>query len=163
MTWNVLASRNNEAYGQVTGDSRSVQSFCIIKNTGHGNFVVGRFHTRARKWIIRLRLACVQSRPPHRHPFSDFFSEGRGRLYTGYLERIIHLQTVRQNWRINSGGLFIQNKNHYISETHYLSDANYQTDNPSHTNGLSTDVCGEATVSGVKTAISVVNEFAPQP
>ena len=59
--------------------------------------------------------------------------------------------------------MFIQNKNHYISETHYLSDANYQTDNPSHTNGLSTDVCGEATVSGVKTAISVVNEFAPQP
>ena len=101
---------------------------------------------------------------PHRHaPFFRFFSEGRGRLYTGYLERIIHLQTVRQNWRIKSGGLFIQNKNHYISETHYLSDANYQTDNPSHTNGLSTDVCGEATVSGVKTAISVVNEFAPQP
>ena len=26
----------------------SVQSFAIIKNTGHGNFVIGRFHTRPR-------------------------------------------------------------------------------------------------------------------
>ena len=43
-------------------------------------------------------------------PF-QFCSEGRGQLYTGYLERIIHLQTVRQNWRIKSGGLFIQNYN----------------------------------------------------
>ena len=113
--------------------------FCIIKNTGHGNFVVGRFHTRARKWIIRLRLACVQWPPPPQTctPFPFYFSEGRGRLYTGYLERIIHLQTVRQNWRIKSGGLFIQNKNHSISKTHYLSDANYQTDNPSQTNGPS--------------------------
>ena len=34
---------------------------------------------------------------------------GRGRLYTGYLKRIIHLQSVLQNWRIKSGGLFIQN------------------------------------------------------
>ena len=87
--------------------------FCIIKNTGHGNFVVGRFHTRARKWIIRLRLPCVQSPPPPSPtdtPF-QFFSEGKGQLYTGYLEQIIHLQTVRQNWRIKSGGLFIQNDN----------------------------------------------------
>ena len=28
---------------------------------------------------------------------SPIFSEGRGRLYTGYQKRIIHLQTVRQN------------------------------------------------------------------
>ena len=116
--------------------------FCIIKNTGHGNFVVGRFHTRARKWIIRLRLACVHctvaSSPTDMHPFSiPFFSEGRGRLCTGYLERIIHLQTVRQNWRIKSGGLIIQNKNHSISKMNYLPDANYQTDKPSHMNGPS--------------------------
>ena len=86
--------------------------FCMIKKTGHGNFVVGRFHTRARKWIIRLRLPCVQSPPPPSPtdtPF-QFFSEGKGQLYTGYLERIIHLQTVRQK-RIKSGGLFIQNYN----------------------------------------------------
>ena len=29
-------------------------------------------------------------------PF-PIFSKGRGRLYTGYLKRMIHLQTVRQN------------------------------------------------------------------
>ena len=34
---------------KATADSRSVQSFAIVKNTGHGNFVIGRFsHTRAR-------------------------------------------------------------------------------------------------------------------
>ena len=27
----------------------------------------------------------------------------------GYLKRIIHLQTVRQNWQVKSGGWFIQN------------------------------------------------------
>ena len=31
---------------------------------------------------------------------SPISSEVRGRLYTGYLEWLIHLQTVRQNWRI---------------------------------------------------------------
>ena len=28
---------------------------------------------------------------------SPIFPDGRGRLYTGYLKRIIHLQTIRQN------------------------------------------------------------------
>ena len=32
---------------KATADSLSVQSFAIIKNTGHGNFVIGRFQTRA--------------------------------------------------------------------------------------------------------------------
>ena len=100
--------------GKATADSLSVQSFAIIiKNTGHGNFVIGRFQTSG---TCRNGLSVwdwpVHSRPlPNRHPFSDFFSEGRGRLYTGYLKRIIHLQTVCQNWRLKSGGLFIQNQN----------------------------------------------------
>ena len=34
--------------GKATADNRSVLSLAIIKNTGHGNFVIGRFHTRAR-------------------------------------------------------------------------------------------------------------------
>ena len=55
---------SNEAYGQGNRRlSRSVQSFAIIKNAGHGNFVIGCFHTRA---VCRRPL-------PHRHPFSDFF------------------------------------------------------------------------------------------
>ena len=92
---------------QATADSLSVQSFAIIKNTGQGNFVIGRFQTRARNGLSVWDWP-VHSRPlPHRR-FSDFFSEGRGRLYTGYLKRIIHLQTVRQSWRIKSGGFFIQ-------------------------------------------------------
>ena len=37
-------ARNNKAYGQgKTADRGSVQSFATIKNTGHGNFFVGRF------------------------------------------------------------------------------------------------------------------------
>ena len=70
--------------------------FRIIKNSGQRNFVVGRFHTRARKWIIYLRVACVQSPPPPQTPLLRFFL-GEGAVYTGYLERIIHLQTVSQN------------------------------------------------------------------
>ena len=52
VTRNALAARNNEVYGQgKTADSGSVQSFATIKNTGHGNFVIGRFHTRARNGL----------------------------------------------------------------------------------------------------------------
>ena len=59
---------------KATGDSRSVQSFAIIKNTEHGNFVNGCFHTRARNGLsARLRLALNRRPLPHRHPFSDFF------------------------------------------------------------------------------------------
>ena len=144
MTRNALAVRNNEACD--TDKSRQAvvlySPFCIIKSTGRGNNVVGHFHTRARKWIIRQTLACVQSppRPPPQTPLSVFFfcSEGRGRLYTGYLERIIHLQTVRQNWRIKSDRLFRSKLKpfHFQIKTYYLSGANYQTDNPSHMNDL---------------------------
>ena len=101
VTQNALAARNNEAYGQANGR----QSFSTVlryhKNTGHGNFFIGRFQTRARNGLS------VWDSPTDTP--SSIFSEGRGRLYTGYLKRIIHLQTVRQNWRIKSGGLFIQN------------------------------------------------------
>ena len=56
-----------------TADSLSVQSFAIIKNIGHGNFVIGRFQTRTRNGLSVWDWP-VHSRPlPHRHPFSDFF------------------------------------------------------------------------------------------
>ena len=58
-----------------TADSHSVQSFAIIKNTGHENFVIGRFNT--------MRLACVPSLPRSPPPPTDtpspIFSEGKGR------------------------------------------------------------------------------------
>ena len=84
---------------KATADSRSVQSFTIIKNTGQGNFVIGRFHTRARNGSSVWDYP-VYSRPlPHRHLFSGFFW-GRGRLYTGSLERIIPSSKVR--WIVHS-------------------------------------------------------------
>ena len=90
---------------KATADSLSVQSFAIIKNTGHGN-VIGRFKTRAGNG---LSVWSVHSRPlPHGHPFSDFFSPREGAA-VHKLKRIIHLQTVRQHRRIKLGGLFIQN------------------------------------------------------
>ena len=32
-------------------DSRSVQSYAIVRNTGHDNFVIGRFHTSFRNGL----------------------------------------------------------------------------------------------------------------
>ena len=83
----------------------------------------------------------MYSRPlPDRHPFSDFFfSEGRGRLYTGYLERIIPSSNCPSKLtdkvrRIVHSKLKLF---HFQIKTYYLSDANHQTDNPSHTNNPS--------------------------
>ena len=72
---------------------------------------------------------------------SPIFLRGRGRLYTGYLERIIPSSKVR---RIADLKLKLF---HFQIKTYYLSDANHQTDNPSHTNNPSL---------AVKTAISVI-------
>ena len=75
----------------------------IIKNTGHGSIVIGRFHTRARletDYPSETSLCTVAPfRLPDRHPFSDFFSEGRGWLYTGYLERIIPSSKLKDKVR----------------------------------------------------------------
>ena len=64
---------------------------------------------------------------------SPIFSEGRGRLYTGYMERIIPSSKVR--WIVHSKSIFIPF--HFQIKTYYLSDANHQTNNPSHTNNPS--------------------------
>ena len=70
---------------KATAESRSVQSFAIIKNTGHENFVFGRFHTRARNGLTGL---CTVAPCPTDTP-SPIFHEGRGRLYTCSLKWII--------------------------------------------------------------------------
>ena len=68
-----------------TVDSRSEQSFAIIKNTGHGNFLLA-----VSKLELEVkRLACVESPPPPHTTLLRFFSEGRGQLYIGYLKRVI--------------------------------------------------------------------------
>ena len=116
VTRNALAPRGiMRPTDKAAADSRSVYSFAIIKNTGHGIEFLYYWPFSHHSLLIRARNRLsvwdwpVYSLPlPHRHSFS-IFSEGRGRLYTVYLKRIIHLQTVCKNWRIKSGGLFIQN------------------------------------------------------
>ena len=68
-----------------------------------------------------------------------FFSEGRGRLYTGYLERIIPSSNCPSKLtdkvrRVVHSKLKLF---HFQMKTYYLSDANHQTDDPSHTNNPS--------------------------
>ena len=124
---------------KATGDSRSVQSFVIIKNTGDGNFVNDCFHTRARNGLsARLRLALNRRPLPHRHPFSDFFlGEGAAvhRLsqtdnpYPNCPSKL----TDKVRWIVHSK----LKPFHFQIKTYYLSDANHQTDNLSHTNNPS--------------------------
>ena len=94
VTREALAARNNvRPTDKATAQSRSVQSFAIIKNTGHENFST-----------LELQMdypsetgMCTAAPSPTDTPSPIFFSEGRGWLYTGYLKWIIYLQTVRQN------------------------------------------------------------------
>ena len=79
---------------------------------------------------------------------SPIFSERRGRLYTGYLERIIPSSKVR---RIVHSKLKLF---HLQSKTYCLSDENHPADNLSHTN---------KSLSSVKTDISVIMNVAPRP
>ena len=82
VTRNALATSNNEAYGQANG-RQSFRIVLLYLDKGR-NFFIGRFHTRA----DYLSDGCpVDSR--HTGTPSSIFSEGRGRLYTGYLKRII--------------------------------------------------------------------------
>ena len=81
---------------KATADSRTVQSLAIIKDTGHGNFVLAVFTLELEiDYPSETSLCTVAPFPTDTS--SPIFSEGSGRPYTGYLERIIHLQTVRRN------------------------------------------------------------------
>ena len=113
---------------KATADSRSVQSFAIIINTGHGNFDIGRFHTHELEMDYPSKTGlCTVPSPPHRQPFSDFFSGEWAALHrlsetdnpSPNCRRIVHSKLK----------LF-----HFEIKTYYLPDANNQTDNPSHTN-----------------------------
>ena len=84
MIRNALAARNNEAYGQANGR----QSFAIIKNTGHGNFLLAVFKLELEMdYPSETGLWTVAPSPTDTS--SSIFSEGMGRLYIGYLKRII--------------------------------------------------------------------------
>ena len=70
---------------KVTPDSRSVQSFAIIENTGHGNFVIGVFTLKLEKVYLSETSLCTVAPSPTDTP--PIFRGSRGRLYTGYLEQ----------------------------------------------------------------------------
>ena len=65
---------------------------------------------------------------------SPIFSEGRGRLYTGYLERIIPSSNCPSKLTDKVRRIFHSKSKPFPFQikTCYLSDANYQTDNLSH-------------------------------
>ena len=123
---------------KATADSRCVQSFAVIKNTGNGHFVVGRFHTRARMDHPSKTSLCTLVPLPHRHPFSNFFGEKGAAVHrlsktdnpsTNCLSKLI--DEVRRIVHLKLKPF------HFQIKTYYLSDSNYQTDNPSHTNNPS--------------------------
>ena len=98
---------------KATADSLSVQSFDIIKKTlDKGILLLAVINLELEMDYPSETGLCTVTASPSPHTPFPIFSEMRGRLYTGYLKRLIHLQTVRQteNWRIESGGLFIQNE-----------------------------------------------------
>ena len=134
VTRNALAARNNKAYGQgKTADSGSVQSLLPLKTMDTGILLLAVF-TLELETDYPSETSPVYSRPlPDRHPLSDFFSEGRGRLCTGYLERIIPSANCPSKLK-DKVRRIVHAK---LKLFHYLSEANHQTDNPSHTNNPS--------------------------
>ena len=109
-----------------------------IKSTGHGNFVFGRFHARAWNGLSVWDKSVYSHALPTDTP-SPIFSEGRGWLYTGYLERIIPSSNCPSKLTDKVRRIVHSKLNlfHFQFEKFYLSDANHQTDNPSHTNNQS--------------------------
>ena len=70
---------------KVMADSLSVQSFAIIKNTGHGNFVIGRFTLELEMDYPSETGLCTVAPSP----LLRFFSGGKGAA--------VHSLSVRQN------------------------------------------------------------------
>ena len=129
-----MTLNSNEAYGQGNRRlSRSVQSFAIIKNAGHGNFVIGCFHCLVFSECYWLFFAVCRRPLPHRHPFSDFFL---------LVEAAVHRLSETDNQFLNCPSkLAIKvrwivhsklKRFRFETKTYCLSDTNYQTDNPSH-------------------------------
>ena len=93
LTRNALAARNNDAYGQGNGRESFVLYSPSLLDTGILLLAVLILELEM-NYPSETSLCTVATSPTDTH--SPIFSEGRGRLYTGYLKRIIHLQTARQ-------------------------------------------------------------------
>ena len=123
---------------KATADSRSVQSFAIIINTGHGNFVIGGFYTRLELDYLSETGLCTVA-PSPTDTSSPNFSEGRGRLYTGQ-SQTDNPSSKCSSKLMDSVRRIVHSKLklfHFQIKTYYLSGANHRTDNPSHTNNPS--------------------------
>ena len=82
---------------KATADSLSIQFFAIRLTTlDTGILQVAVFKLELEMDYPSETGLCTVAQFPTDIP-SPIFSEGRWRLYTGYLKRLIHLQTVRQN------------------------------------------------------------------
>ena len=132
MTRKASAARNNAAYGQGNGKTVVPYSPSLsLKTLDTGILLLAVFTLELEMDHPSETSLCTVA-PSPQTPLLRFFSEGRGRLYTGYLERIIPSSKVRRIVHLKLK-LF-----HFQIKTYYLSDAaNHQTDNPSHTNNPS--------------------------
>ena len=129
---------------KATADSLSVQSFDIIKNTGHGNFVIGRNQTRARNGLSVWDWPVYSHPlppPPHTPLFRYFFWEAWEE------GAAVHRLSETDNTSSNCPSKLTDKVRRIVRskwtpfpfqiKTYYLSHANYQTDNPSHSNNPS--------------------------
>ena len=121
-----------------TADGRSVQSFAIIKNAGHGNFLLAVFKLELEMDYPSETGLCTVAPSPTDTPSLIFF-RGEGAA----VHRLSEMDNPSSNCpsklmdkvrRIVHSKLKLF---HFQIKTYYLSDANHQTDNPSHTNNPS--------------------------
>ena len=82
---------------KATADSLSVQSLAIILKTLDTEILLLAVFKLELEMDYSSETSLCTVAPFPTDTLSPIFSEGRGRLYTGYLKGIIHLQTVRQN------------------------------------------------------------------
>ena len=89
VTRHALVARNNEACAQANGRGRSVQSFAIIRTLDTVIFLLAVFKLELEMdYPSEMISLCTVAPSPTDTP-SSIFSEGSGRLYIGYLKRII--------------------------------------------------------------------------
>ena len=131
MTRKASAARNNAAYGQGNGKTVVPYSRSLSLETLDTGILLLAVFTLDLEMDHPSETSLCPVAPSPQTPLLRFFSEGRGRLYTGYLERIILSSKGR---RIFYSKLKLV---HCQIKTYHPSDANHQTDNPSHTNNPS--------------------------
>ena len=140
VTRKALAARNNEAYGQGNGRHAVVpySPSLSLKTLVTGILLLAVFTLKVEIDYPSEASLCTVAPFPTDTP-APIFSEGRGWLYTGYLERIIPSSNCPSKLtdkvrRIVHSKLQLF---HFQIKTYYISNATHQTDNLSLTNNLS--------------------------